>query len=239
MKNTFAVTMTLLLALTLGGSYAAYQIAVAPHHTESKAEGGTGDQEERAGSVPSEEAPSATSTATGAAGSAEAQGNAKAPNAGGEQAGPNGAVMGSQGAAIGNQENGVTENNSATVATTEGAQAGENTTANEGSESGRPPAEMSSTGATVTTEAGNVEEGQAKFVSSCGACHGAEGGGGIGAALNTADGPKSWTLDQFKLTLREGKTPDRELAATMPRFSPEQLSDAEIANIHAYIKTLN
>lgn len=238
MKNTFAVTMTLLLALTLGGSYSAYRIATTPHE-ETKAEGGTGNQEERAGSVPSEEAPSATSSATGAAGSAEAQGNAKAPNQGGEQAGPNGAVAGSEGAATGSQDNGQTENNSTTVATTEGAQTGENTTANEGGESGRPPAEMAATGATVTTDAGDVGAGQAKFVSSCAACHGAQGGGGIGAALNTADGPKSWTLDQFKLTLREGKTPERMLNATMPRFSPEQVSDEEIANIHAYIKTLN
>jgi mono/diheme cytochrome c family protein len=238
MKNTFAVTMTLLLALTLGGSYSAYRIATTPRE-ETKKESGTAGQQERAGSVPSEEAPSATNSATGAAGSAEAQGNAKAPNQGGEQAGPNGAVAASEGAATGAQDNGQTENNSTTVATTEGAQTGENTTANEGGETGRPPAEMSATGATVTTDAGDVSAGQAKFVSSCAACHGAQGGGGIGAALNTADGPKSWTLDQFKLTLREGKTPERMLNATMPRFSPEQVSDAEIANIHAYIKTLN
>lgn len=238
MKNTFAVTMTLLLALTLGGSYGAYRIATTPHE-ETKAEGGSGNQQEQAGSVPTEEAPSAASSATGAAGAAAAQGNAKAPNQGGEQAGANGAVASSQGAASGGQENGQTENNSTTVATTEGTQAGENTTANAGGETGRPPGETAATGATVTTDAGDVTAGKTKFAVTCAGCHGAEGGGGIGAALNTADGPKSWTLDQFKLTLREGKTPDRELSATMPRFTAEQVSDEEVANLHAFIKTLN
>ena len=52
-------------------------------------------------------------------------------------------------------------------------------------------------------------------------------------------GPKSWTLAQFTTTLREGKTPERELAATMPRFSDAQLTDSDIANLQAYIKTLN
>ncbi|MFB9992768.1 c-type cytochrome [Deinococcus oregonensis] len=238
MKNTFAVTMTLLLALTLGGSYGAYRIATTPHEETTK-EGGTGGEQERAGSVPTEEAPSATSSATGASGAAAAQGNAKAPNQGGEQAGPNGAVAGSQGAATGAQENGRTENNSVTVATTEGTQAGENTTANSGNETGRPPGEMAATGATVTTDGGDVTAGKAKFTVTCSGCHGAGGGGGIGPALNLTDGPKSWTLDQFKLTLREGKTPDRQLSATMPRFAPEQVSDEEVANIHAFIKTLN
>ena len=42
MKNTFAVTMTLLLALTIGGSLAGYRIATTPHHAESAAHGAEG-----------------------------------------------------------------------------------------------------------------------------------------------------------------------------------------------------
>ncbi|MFD1730561.1 hypothetical protein ACFSC4_04900 [Deinococcus malanensis] len=40
MKNTFAVSMTLLLALTLGGSFAAFQRATTPHQAEA-GHGGT------------------------------------------------------------------------------------------------------------------------------------------------------------------------------------------------------
>ena len=74
---------------------------------------------------------------------------------------------------------------------------------------------------------------------SCAGCHGANGQGNIGPSLVTADGPRSWTLAQFTTTLREGKTPDRELSATMPRFGEAQISDAQVADLQAYIKTLN
>ncbi|MFC6616395.1 hypothetical protein [Deinococcus radiophilus] len=48
-----------------------------------------------------------------------------------------------------------------------------------------------------------------------------------------------WDLTGFTQTLREGVTPDgRELAPTMPRFSEAQLSDADVANIHAWVQSL-
>ncbi|MDO4263865.1 MAG: hypothetical protein Q4C67_06675 [Deinococcus sp.] len=48
-----------------------------------------------------------------------------------------------------------------------------------------------------------------------------------------------WDLAGFTQTLRQGQTPDgRELAPTMPRFSESQLSDQEIANIHAWVQSL-
>lgn len=90
-----------------------------------------------------------------------------------------------------------------------------------------------------TDSAGDVGAGQTIYASNCAGCHGANGQGGFGPSLVTADGPKSWTLAQFTTTLREGKTPERELAPTMPRFSEQQLSDAQIADLHAYIKSLN
>ena len=76
-------------------------------------------------------------------------------------------------------------------------------------------------------------------MSNCSGCHGAQGGGGVGPALTTADGPKAWTNAQFLTTLREGKTPERVLNAVMPRFTPAQLSDSDVTNILAHIKTLN
>ncbi|WP_291432427.1 cytochrome c [Deinococcus sp.] len=87
--------------------------------------------------------------------------------------------------------------------------------------------------------AGDSAAGQTVFAGNCAACHGANGQGQIGPSLVTADGPKAWTDAQFLTTLRDGKTPQRELSAAMPRFSEGQISDADVANIHAYLKTLN
>jgi mono/diheme cytochrome c family protein len=90
-----------------------------------------------------------------------------------------------------------------------------------------------------TATAGDAAAGQTVYVSNCSGCHGANGQGVVGPSLVTANGPKSWTLAQFTTTLREGRTPERELNATMPRFSEAQLSDAQVADLFAYIKTLN
>ncbi|GAA0509669.1 hypothetical protein GCM10008937_16920 [Deinococcus depolymerans] len=92
---------------------------------------------------------------------------------------------------------------------------------------------------TAPTGAGNAAAGEKVFAGNCAGCHGANGGGGIGPALNTPDGPKAWTDPQFLTALRQGRTPERELGAVMPRFSAAQISDEDVANIHAYIKTLN
>lgn len=87
--------------------------------------------------------------------------------------------------------------------------------------------------------AGDPTAGQTVFAGNCAGCHGANAQGQIGPSLVTADGPKAWTDAQFLTSLREGKTPQRELSAAMPRFSEGQISDADVANIHAYLKTLN
>ncbi|MDB5046314.1 MAG: hypothetical protein JWQ08_2364 [Deinococcus sp.] len=88
-------------------------------------------------------------------------------------------------------------------------------------------------------EAGDPSNGRAVFASNCAGCHGQNAEGNIGPALTTADGPKSWTLGEFTLALRQGKTPERVLNATMPRFSETQITDEQIADLQAYIKTLN
>ncbi|MBB5234403.1 c-type cytochrome [Deinococcus budaensis] len=90
-----------------------------------------------------------------------------------------------------------------------------------------------------TTAAGDAGAGQAIYVSNCQGCHGEQGQGVVGPSLVQADGPKSWTLAQFTTTLREGRTPERQLSAAMPRYSEQQISDAQVADLHAYIKTLN
>ncbi|GAA0518713.1 cytochrome c [Deinococcus depolymerans] len=222
MKNTFAVSMTLLLALTLGGSFAAYNIATKPHHEESKSEGG-----EKEGATPlSESAPSANSAATGAAGSAEAQGDVTAPNEGGTQGGENGAVAAS----------GELTTPETPAASTEGTRTDPAPEASAAGETGKSPA---ATAAAAETQ-GDATAGEKTYASSgCAGCHGANGQGQVGPTLVGADGPKNWTLAQFTTALREGKTPERELGAVMPRFNETQLTDSDIANLQAYIKTLN
>ena len=213
MKNTFAVTMTLLLALTLGGAVTGYRLATAPHEEKVT----TNEQ----GAI-SESAPSPNSAATGSAGPATAQGDVVAQNEGGTQGGANGAVAAAGGAegGTGNQENSTTEPGGGSAT---------------GGETGQQPVET----AAAAEPTGDASAGETLFVSNCSGCHGAQGGGGVGPALTTADGPKAWTNAQFLTTLREGKTPERVLNAVMPRFTPAQLSDSDVTNILAHIKTLN
>ena len=94
-------------------------------------------------------------------------------------------------------------------------------------------------GAAPEAAAGNAEAGQTVYVGNCAACHGPNGQGQIGPSLVGEDGPKNWTLAQFTATLREGKTPDRQLSAAMPRYAETQISDEQVADLQAYIKTLN
>lgn len=87
---------------------------------------------------------------------------------------------------------------------------------------------------------GDAEAGTAIFASNCAGCHGAQGGGGIGPTLVNDQGPKAWTLAEFTTVMREGVVPGgRELSAVMPRFSDAQLSDTQVADLLAHIKTLN
>ncbi|MFC6660267.1 c-type cytochrome [Deinococcus multiflagellatus] len=70
----------------------------------------------------------------------------------------------------------------------------------------------------------------------CAGCHGPQGQGLVGPSLAKV---KDWSLEQFTATLREGKTPERVLSAAMPRFSEDQLTASDIANLYSYVKTLN
>lgn len=221
MKNTFAVTMTLLLALTIGGSVVGYNIATTPHHSEKGGHGEEKGGHSESGAPMSEQGPSANSAATGAAGAEGALGDVKADNEGGAQTGENGAAPASGEAATGDE----------TVASQEGSSTDTDTAGS----TGEQPEET----AAAAEPQGDASAGEELFASNCAGCHGANGEGNIGPSLVAANGPKDWTLAQFTTALREGKTPEKELAPTMPRFSDAQLTDSDIANVQAYIKTLN
>lgn len=86
--------------------------------------------------------------------------------------------------------------------------------------------------------AGDPQAGQTLYVSNCSGCHGNNGQGAIGPSLVREGGAKSWSDPEFLVVLRQGKTPQRELNNTMPRYTEQQLSDQDAYNIHAYIKSL-
>lgn len=104
-----------------------------------------------------------------------------------------------------------------------------------------PAAANTATTPTTTPAAAPAAEGDSaagkeKFTANCAGCHGANAEGAVGPALKVA---KDWTPAQFTAAVREGKAPDKALAAMMPHFTTAQLSDADLTNIHAFIKTLN
>lgn len=96
-----------------------------------------------------------------------------------------------------------------------------------------PPQEAA---AATEAPAGDATTGQAVYASNCAGCHGANAEGGIGTALVPT---KEWSFEAFTTALRDGKSPTRTLAPVMPKFTADRLSDGDIANIHAYIKTLH
>ena len=203
MKNTFAVSITVLLALTLGGSIFGYRLATAEE--KPAAEASQAAEPSPKDVIPSTPGPNPTN-------SAGANGDASAPSsAGATQATTNAA-------------------NTASSTAASGTAAGTTTTA----------ATSTTAANAATTSAGDAAKGKAVFASaSCAGCHGQNAEGGIGPNLHVANGPKSWTLDQFHTALRTGQSPVGMLKAPMPQFAPTQVSDDDVANIYAYIKTLN
>lgn len=200
MKTNYALAMTALLLLGLGGSVVGYRTAVnkvAAHEAHAKAPAEGGGEAAHTGEAASGAAGETTTATTDAASGTETT-DATASEAG------------------------ATPEAAADTEATAGASAA---------------AAASDTAAGTAGAAGDSAAGGEKFAGTCGGCHGAQGQGGMGPAM-TANA-KNWDLAGFTTTLREGKTPDgRTLAPMMPHFTPDQLSDGDIANIHAWVQSL-
>jgi mono/diheme cytochrome c family protein len=85
-------------------------------------------------------------------------------------------------------------------------------------------------GNTQTTSAGNAKHGKELFTKySCYACHGFSGENGNGARLV----PMKFPQAGFIAYVRNPPRP-----AQMPSFSAKVLTDADLADIYAYIRTL-
>lgn len=122
----------------------------------------------------------------------------------------------------------------------EGTQVGQTGSSNTEKATASSPGISDSKAAEVASVlSGDTGEGQKKYVASCSGCHGGNGeGGAVGPALNGAKGPGTWDVAEFEAAVRQGHAPDRDLGAVMPRFTEKQLSDEDLTDIYAYLKTL-
>ncbi|WP_158263794.1 c-type cytochrome [Deinococcus arcticus] len=111
--------------------------------------------------------------------------------------------------------------------------------AGQGDAAGEAQGAEGAAGETAGDTEGDTEAGRQVYASNCAGCHGQQGEGALGPSLVNEEGVQSWSVAQFTATLREGRTPTRQLSQAMPRFSEDQISDPQVANLLAYIKTLN
>jgi mono/diheme cytochrome c family protein len=83
-------------------------------------------------------------------------------------------------------------------------------------------------GAAAPSTQGDAKVGAQTWASKpCAGCHGANAEGGVGPKLAGT----SLSLDRVKNTVRNGR------GGEMPAFSADQVSDADIANIYAWLKS--
>ncbi len=85
--------------------------------------------------------------------------------------------------------------------------------------------------AVVLAGCGSTEglSGADLYARSCASCHGGEGGGAVGPALDGGSAAADLTDDQIGAVIRVGP-------GTMPSF--DRLTDAQIASLVAFIRTL-
>jgi mono/diheme cytochrome c family protein len=84
----------------------------------------------------------------------------------------------------------------------------------------------------ATGSNGNVQNGKRVFASqNCNQCHGSEGQGGFGEVAGPRIGPPRLALPMFMSLVREPKK-------LMPPFSSKAISDAELADVYAFLISL-
>lgn len=99
--------------------------------------------------------------------------------------------------------------------------------------------------AAETGSGGDAQAGQQLFVSSCSSCHGPEGKGmpGLGSDLTTSDFVAGLSDSELVAFIKEGRTPDHPDNTTGVAMPPKggnpSLSDEDLANIVAYIRTIH
>ena len=81
--------------------------------------------------------------------------------------------------------------------------------------------------------AGSAQAGKAIFTAQkCGACHGNDAQGGSGQTAGPQIAPPPLAMPMFTDVLRNPKDP-------MPAFSTQDISDAQVADLYAYLKSMS
>lgn len=96
-----------------------------------------------------------------------------------------------------------------------------------------PPSPTPSPSPTPGQLPGDAPRGQAIFaLQQCAACHGQGGAGGFAPALNTADFRQKFAQDAVLWTLL------RQGSGAMPAYGVNRLTDQEMADLIAYVRSL-
>ncbi|MDQ3516170.1 MAG: cytochrome c [Gemmatimonadota bacterium] len=95
----------------------------------------------------------------------------------------------------------------------------------------------------ILDEAPTAEYGKYLASTTCVACHGDRLQGGEHPDPTAPPAPplpptSAWTDEQFALTMRTGRTPARQLSEHMPWKFYADMTDAELAALRAYIRTI-
>lgn len=260
--RTFAVSMTALMALLLGGGFVAYRAGVAePPKAEERGSAAARNPDgpnatsepEIAKNLQSEgEKPGDTGTQGGTT-AQENQGQATAgsdaPGSTGEgQAQAQGSPDGTEGTQAAGEEG-------ATGATVQGSRdpgQGSVPEANRINES--TPSQNQASGRVNGGQAevqaasvkGDPARGKVLFEANCQGCHGSNAKGQLGPSLVGEGRPANWEFAQFAKVLYDGIDPNGNmLEATMPRFrrtsmqpDNEPATDQKLADLQSYLKTL-
>ena len=116
---------------------------------------------------------------------------------------------------------------------------GADTSTGTGTSTGTATGTGTGTGTSTGTATGtSTNTAAADYAKNCAACHGAKGTGGYAPTINGASDAAGWTDAQFLTAVRTGKDDTGKTLSGMPVFSASQLSDAQVADIFAYLKTL-
>lgn len=219
MKNTFGVTMAFLLALTIGGGYLGYKKALVPHHAGTEHKEGGSDH--------------------GASGKAKDQDATHNTDSNSDSDNHSDSDKKDEGAEEQQSEDTTPPTQNTEDSTEETKQPEESETSEETpsdtSTDTPPETAVADNNDNSTKATADLEAGKTIYGVKCGACHGANAEGVVGPALADAS---QWSIEEFIVALREGRTPTKTLKATMPKFPEAQTSDEDLVNIHAYLATL-
>ncbi len=86
-----------------------------------------------------------------------------------------------------------------------------------------------------------IAKGNVKFMGTCKACHGADAKGlpNLGRDLTISEFVKSKTDEELLAFIIEGREPEGEFAEMPPRGGNAALSDDDLRNIIAFVRSID